>query len=406
MNNDAASSEWGRIDADGTVYVRTESGERAVGSWQAGDPQAGLAHFMRRYDDLVTEVELLEQRLRSGTGDPNAMLTQANELRESLSTAAVVGDLGALDQRLVRAAEDAQARIAEVAAARAEAKAAAIASKEALVAEAERLAQSTQWKATGDRFRVMVAEWKAIRGVDRRTDESLWRRFAEARDTFTKRRGAYFADLDRQRAEARARKEALVAEAEELADSTDWGPTAARLKALMSEWKASGRAARDAEEQLWARFRAAQDRFFSRRSETFSERDAEQVSNQRAKEALLAEAESLDPSADLGRAKARLREIQERWDAIGHVPRDAMRQLEARMRAVEQRIRNAADAEWRRSDPAALARLEQVRAQVHKYEAQAAKARASGDERKASQAEANAETWRKWLAEAERAVSR
>ncbi|HEY9474254.1 MAG TPA: DUF349 domain-containing protein [Mycobacteriales bacterium] len=404
MSNDAASNEWGRIDVDGTVYVRTESGERAIGSWHAGDPQAGLTHFTRRYDDMTTEIELLEQRLRSGAGDPASTLTHADELRSSLDTAAVVGDLAGLDRRLVRLGEEAKAKLAELAAARAEAKAAAVQQKEALVTEAEQLAQSTQWKVAGDRFREIVGEWKAIRGVDRRTDETLWKRFAAARDGFTKRRGSYFADLDRQRAEARVRKEELVAEAEDLADSSDWVPTAARLKALMVEWKASGRASREAEDQLWTRFRAAQDRFFGRRSEVFSERDAEQVANQRAKEALLDEAEAIDPTADLSQAKAKLRGIQERWDGIGHVPRDAMRALEARMRAAEQRVRDAVDDQWRRTDPAVQARLEQVRAQVLKYEAQAAKAHAAGDQRKAAAAEANAATWREWLAEAERAV--
>lgn len=403
MSNDAASNEWGRIDVDGTVYVRTGSGERAVGSWQAGDPQAGLAHFTRRYDDVVTEVELLEQRLKSGAGDPAGTLSHVNELRATLATAAMVGDLDTLDGRLAGLGELAQARLVEVAAAKAEAKAAAVRDKEALVAEAEQLAQSTQWKVTGDRFREIVGEWKAIRGVDRRTDETLWKRFAAARDTFTKRRGSHFAELDRQRAEARVRKEELVAEAEDLSGSSDWGPTAARLKALMAEWKASGRASREAEDQLWTRFRAAQDTFFSRRSEVFSERDAEQVANQRAKEALLTEAESLDPS-DLDRAKARLRDIQDRWDAIGHVPREAMRALEQRMRTAEQRIRDAVEDHWRRTDPAAEARLEQVRAQVRKYETQAAKAQAAGDQRRASEAEASAATWREWLAEAERAV--
>ncbi|HEX5493752.1 MAG TPA: DUF349 domain-containing protein, partial [Mycobacteriales bacterium] len=401
--NDAASNEWGRIDVDGTAYVRTESGERVIGSWQAGDPQAGLAHFTRRYDDVVTEVELLEQRLRTGAGDPAGTLTHANELRASLDSVAVIGDLAALERRLTTVGEHAQSKLAEVAEARAEAKVVAVQQKEALVTEAEQLAQSTQWKVSGDRFRLMIGEWKAIRGVDRRTDETLWKRFAAARDAFTKRRGSYFADLDRQRAEARVRKEELVAEAEDLADSTDWAPTASRLKALMAEWKASGRASREAEEQLWTRFRAAQDRFFARRSEVFSERDAEQVANQRAKEALLAEAESLDPK-DLDKTKARMREIQERWDGVGHVPREAMRGLEQRMRAAEQRIRDAVDDQWRRTDPAAQARLEQVRAQVSKYEAQAAKAHAAGNERKAADAEANAAIWREWLAEAERAV--
>src|SRR5919202_222930 len=58
---------FGRVDPDGTVYVRTAAGERAVGSWHAGDPQAGLAHFARRYDELATRVRLLHERLVAGT---------------------------------------------------------------------------------------------------------------------------------------------------------------------------------------------------------------------------------------------------------------------------------------------------------------------------------------------------
>ena len=59
---------FGRVDDEGTVYVKTAAGERVVGSWQAGTPEEGLAHFARRFADLVTEVDLIEARLGSGTG--------------------------------------------------------------------------------------------------------------------------------------------------------------------------------------------------------------------------------------------------------------------------------------------------------------------------------------------------
>ena len=401
-----ASNEWGRVDADGTVYVRTAAGERAVGSWHAGSPEDGLAHFVRRYDDLATEVDLLESRLASGAGDPKATLTHATELQGSLGEVAVVGDLAALDARLSGLVEAAQARLEQAGAARAAARAAAAAAKEKLVLEAEELAQSAQWKATGDRFRAIVEEWKAIRGVDRKTDEQLWKRFAAARDTFTRRRGSHFAALDEQRNQAKTHKEELVAEAETLADSTDWGPTANRLKALMSEWKAAGRASKEAEEQLWTRFRAAQDRFFAARAATFSERDAEQLANQRTKETLIAEAEALDPSTDLKGAQARLRDIQERYDAVGHVPREAIRTLDNRMRAAEQRIRDAGDAEWRRGKADSNPLLDQLRDTVAKAEAQLAKARSGGDAARIAEAEAAVVARREWLAEAERSVRR
>jgi Domain of Unknown Function (DUF349) len=401
-----ASNEWGRVDTDGTVYVRTATGERAIGSWYAGSAEEGLAHFARRYDDLATEVALLESRLQSGAGDPKATLAAAGTLRGSLDTVAVIGDLAALETRLVALAEAAQAKVEQAGAARAAARAASAAAKEKLVLEAEELAQSSQWKATGDRFRAIVEEWKAIRGVDRKVDEQLWKRFAAARDTFTRRRGSHFASLDEQRGQAKARKDQLVAQAEALADSTEWGPTANRLKALMIEWKSAGRASKEAEEQLWSRFRAAQDRFFARRAEAFSERNAEQLANQRAKEALIAEAEALDPSSDLRGAQARLRDIQERFDAVGHVPREAMRPLDARMRAAEQRIRDAVDVQWKQGSTSSNPLLDQLRDTVAKAEAQLSKARASGDAGRVAEAEAAVAARREWLAEAERSVRR
>jgi Domain of Unknown Function (DUF349) len=137
----------------------------------------------------------------------------------------------------------------------------------------------------------------------------------------------------------------------------------------------------------------------------FSERDAEQAANQRAKEALIAEAEKIDPS-DLKAAQGRLRELQDRYDAIGHVPRDAMRGLDSRMRAAEQRVRDAADTEWRRGSAQSNPLLDQLREAVHKAETQLTKAQAAGNDRKVADAEANLAARREWLAEAERAVSR
>jgi len=288
--------------------------------------------------------------------------------------------------------------------ARDEARARSVTRKQELVDEAERIAEeSTQWKSSGDRLRSILDEWKTIKGVDRKTDDALWKRFSKARDTFNRRRGSHFADLDRQRAGARARKEELALEAEKLADSDDWGPTAARFRDLMTEWKAAGRAQKDADDALWQRFRTAQDAFFARRSQNFAERDAEFDANAAAKRALLDEAEKIDVS-DPDAARAALRAIQERWEAIGKVPRDDIRPLEARMRAVEEKVREAVDRQWRRTDPEAEARVAQFRERVAQFEAQAAKARAAGDARRAQQAQAQADQWREWLATAEQAV--
>ena len=399
-------AQWGRVDEDGTVYVRTADGERAVGSWQAGDPAAGLAHFGRRYDDLATEVSLLEARLRAHTGNPAEIKAKVQALADSIPTATAVGDLDGLAARARAMTAAADAAAAESRAEKAAARAAQVARKEALAAEAEQIgAESTSWKAAGDRLKAIVEEWKTIRGIDRKTDEALWARFAAARDAFGRRRGAHFAALDVQRNEARAAKQALIAEAQQLSTSTDWGATSAAMRSLMDRWKAVPRTGRDGDDDLWKQFRAAQDVFFTARADSDKARNSEQLANQQAKEELLAEAEKLDPATDLRGAQAALRRIQERYDAIGHVPRGAMRSLEDRMQAVEQRVRGAADSGRVRTAPE-NPMVTSMRAAVTKAEEQLAKAEAAGNARRIEEARANLATRREWLAEAERAASR
>ncbi len=271
------SSPWGRIDADGTAYATSAAGDRVIGSWQAGDADAGMAYYRRRFKDLETEVTLLEVRLASGAGDPGSTRTQALALKEQIPTAAAIGDLDSLAVRVEALLAAAQTKTDEAAAARQAARAEAIAAKEALTVEAEQIAErASSWKASGDRLRVIVDEWKLIKGVDRKTDEALWKRFSAARDEFGRRRGAHFAALDTERVTAKTTKEKLVERATELAASSDWKETAAAMKDLMAAWKAAPRTSKDIEDALWTRFRAAQDSFFERRSGTFAERDAEQ----------------------------------------------------------------------------------------------------------------------------------
>ena len=384
-------SDWtafGRVDPDGTVWVKTAEGERAVGSWQAGTPEEGLAHFARRFADLVTEVDLIETRLGMGAADPAHSLASIRRLRGSLDSAHVVGDIDGLAARLDKLAATADERAGAARAAREVARAEAVARKTLLVEEAEKLAaESTGWKTAGDRFKEILEEWKTIRGIDKRTDGELWKRFAAARDAFTRRRGAHFATLDAQRKQAQAAKEELCVQAEALAESTEWAATAAQLKELMAAWKAAPRASKESEQRLWERFRAAQDTFFSRRSEVFSARDAELRGNLERKQQLLAEAEALDVEADPRAAQARLREIQGQWHDLGRLPRDSGAGLDRRLRAVEDKVKYAMDAAWRRTEPSANPLLAQMREQVAEAEARLARARAAGDAKRIREAE-------------------
>lgn len=395
---------FGRVDDDGTVWLISAAGERVVGSWQAGDREAAFAHFGRRFDDLATEVTLMEERLASGTGDARKIKAHASELAESLPTATVLGDIDALAARLASIAEQAEAAVAAERSRREEHRAAQTARKEALAAEAEELAaNSTQWKAAGDRLRAILDEWKTITGLDRRVDDALWKRYSAAREAFNRRRGAHFAELDRERLSIRQAKERLCERAEELSGSTDWTATSAEFRKLLAEWKAAGRAAREVDDALWRRFKQAQDVFFTARNAATAEKDAELRANAAAKEALLAEAEKLD-TGNHDAARAALRAIAEKWDAIGKVPRERSAELERRLRAVEKKVREAGDAGW--SDPQAQARAEQFQARAEQYEQQARKAAAAGRTKEAEEARANAEQWRQWAQAAVEALSR
>ncbi|MCV7347900.1 DUF349 domain-containing protein [Mycolicibacterium rhodesiae] len=395
---------FGRVDDDGTVWLITSDGERNIGSWQAGDTEAAFAHFGRRFEDLATEITLMETRLASGTGDARKIKAAAASLAETLSTASVLGDLDALAARLAAIRDHAEETAAADRARREQHRAEQTARKEALAAEAEELAtSSTQWKAAGDRLRAILDEWRTITGLDRKTDDALWKRYSAARETFNRRRGSHFADLDRERAGAKQAKEQLCVRAEELSGSTDWSATAAAFRDLLAEWKAAGRAAKDVDDTLWHRFKAAQDTFFAARNAVNAERDTEFQANAAAKEALLAEAEKIDAS-NPDAARSALRTITDKWDAIGKVPRERSADLERRLRAVEKKVRDAADSG--RTDPEAQARAEQFRARVEQFERQAEKAEAAGRTKDAEAARASAEQWRQWADAAVESLSK
>ncbi len=389
-------SEWGRVAEDGTVYVKTAEGtERAVGSWHAGAPEEGLAHFVRRYEQMATEVQLLEQRLRSGVGDPRQVASSAARLKQQVPEAAAVGDLAALERR-VDALVEKTAEAAEAAKAqRAEEKVAAVAKKTVLAEEAEQLAGSSEWKTAGERLRTLGEDWKKITGVDRKADDELWQRVADARKRFAERRTTHFGALEQQREVSKQRKEALVKRAEALSSSTDWKTTAGTFKDLMSEWKTAGRAPREVEDSLWNAFKAAQDVFFQARNAQFAAQDEEFRGNQTLKEQILVEAEQIDPEQGLEKARNRLKVLQDRWEAAGKVPRDVMRSLEDRMAAVEEKVRQAGSAAPKHVESSFTVKL---RERVAELEEKLAKAQTAG--RPTADLESQLATQREWLSAA------
>jgi hypothetical protein len=396
------------VDDQGTVFVRTEDGERPVGQMPDATPAEALAFFTRRYADLVFEVELLERRIRAGALTPDEAAGSVKQVHATVRDAQAVGDLDGLDARLDTLTgligQQREQRRAERAQKQEQAKVV----KERIAEEAERLAEGNDWRNGANRLRQLLDEWKALPRLEKSADDALWRRFSTARTTYTRRRKSHFSEVNEQRDTARVAKEKLVVEAEALAGSTEWGPTASRYRELMRQWKAVGPAPKDVDDQLWKRFRGAQDAFFGARDATNAELDREFAANAETKEALLTEAEALLPVTDLRAAKETFRQIAERWDAAGKVPRDRMKDLEARMRKVEQAIRGTEDDQWRRSNPEARARAADTVAQLESLLADLERKRdaaaAAGDTRRSEEHAAAIEARRTWLTEARKAL--
>nr|WP_232014356.1 DUF349 domain-containing protein [Cellulomonas fimi] len=412
----AHAATFGSVDDEGTVSVREAAGERVVGQFPGASREEALALYVRRFLDLQAKVAVFEARLTATDLSVKEIDQTLARLTEELAEPAAVGDLDALRARLESLRGVAAERRAAAEAERAAAREAALVSRTAIVEQAEKIASTDpsriQWRPAGEQLRVLLEQWKEAQRsgprLDRPTEESLWKRFSHARTTFDRERRHFFAELESRNAGAKAAKEQLVAEAEKLQHSTEWGPTAGAFRDLMARWKAAGRASRADDDALWSRFRAAQDTFFAARDAHSAATDTEFRANLEVKEALLAEAEAILPVRDLASAKQALRSIQDRWEAAGKVPRADVQRVEGRLRAVESAVRDADQAQWRRTNPETRARAEGAAAQLEQaiagLEADLERAKSAGDARRIADAQAALDARRAWLEQVQRAA--
>lgn len=398
--------DFGRVEADGTVYVTTADGERRVGQVPDVSTDEAMEFFVRRYRSLETEVDLLVSRVTSGAASADEARKSVDSLTESIKQANAVGDLAALTAKLEALAPTIDKAAEERKAARAAARDEARAAKEGMVAQAEALSKGNDWRGGVNKFRQLLEDWKKLPRIDKTTDDELWHRFSAARTAYTRRRKEHFSTQDAQRAGAQQVKEQIIEEARPLASSTDWGPTSGAFRDLMARWKAAGSAPRAVEDKLWATFRGLQDEFFNARTASQAEQDAEFVGNLQAKQELLDQAEAeILPVNDLARAKERFREFLAKFNELGKVPRDQIRAVDDRVRALEKAVKQAEDAEWKRTDPQARERAQDTvtmfRTQIEKLTKQAEQAEAKGKAKDAQKARDSIKATQAWLDQAE-----
>ena len=406
-------SQFGRVGEDGTVFVRTSEGEKPVGSYPGKSAEEALAYFVRKFEALASEVALTAARITSGAMVPQDAYEAVKKLRQQVRELNGIGDLDALAQSveqiepLIEGHREAyEAKKAAESAVKAARREQILVEKEKIVAEAESLALSENWKVTGDRLKSLLDEWKAAPRLDKKSDADFWKRFSASRNKFDKRRRTHFAQLEATTSKVTESKNAIIAEAEKLATSTDWVATARRFKVLMDSWKAAGRGKKNDDAKNWARFKAAQDQFFAAKNADLEKREVSMTANLAKREELIVQIEALIPFTDVKAAKNSFRELMRSWEKIGITHRDKLASFDARVEKVEAEIKAAEADVWRKTDPAAKARAAEVVAQltesVENYTKIAAKAQSAGNEKKAKEALESAEARKVWLVEAEK----
>ena len=404
-----AAEAFGRVDDNGTVFVREGDAEREVGQFPDASKEEALALYARRYLDLKAKLDLFANRLKSANVKNREIDDTLKTLAEETAEPAVVGDIAAIKAQFEELKAEAAAKKTAIAEARKAAMDKAVAERTAIVEKAEALAASlgdnTNWRSTADKFRNLFEQWQehqrtTIR-IDKADADALWKRFSQARTTFNQARRKWAQARDNERNHAREAKEAIIAEANEIKDSTAWGETSRKFNELMDRWKQAGRAGRNEDDALWARFREAADTFFNARQADRDQTNSAEKENLARKEELLKRAEALVPVADEAAAKkARqaLAAIQEEWDQIGYVPREAMHRIESRLDAVDRQIKAVEDAAWKQTDPEADARKSSFEVQLTAQLAELdEKIAAETDPKKKAALEAEKATKEQWL---------
>jgi hypothetical protein len=400
--------------AEGTSTEETPAegasahGAGYVGQYPEADADEALKYFSRKFDDLYNRALLLRARVATGADSAKSLGESHQALQEQLQASNWVGDVTALRNVLqetaqgveeLRKTEKAQAEVAVQA---------HLAVREEIVAEAEQLAavpaEQQHWKAAQQRMAELFDRWKAEQRKPPRLAKSqedpYWKRFRAARNEFDKHRRVFFAQRDKDHAEVKRAKEELIAEAERLQTSTDFGPTTKAYHRLMDQWKALGRGAKKADDAQWGRFRAAQDVFFAAREQANAAMDAEFAENLVRKEAILEQLRTLMPFKAPDAVRERYFSLLEQWDAAGKVPRDDVRRIEAELSAVQDAFREAEGVQRGSADSETSARqrsmLEQLDQTIAELEADLSAAEAAGDARRAKDVSEALEARRSW----------
>ena len=184
----------------------------------------------------------------------------------------------------------------------------------------EGLKTFAEWNAISEKITTLQAEWKTIGYAPQKMNTKIFERFRAACDNFFTRKNEYFQTVRENLNQNYALKLELVEKAEALKDSTDWKATTDALVELQKKWKEIGTVPKKYSDQIWERFNAACDAFFAAKKEANKDVHTEQTANMEKKKAIIDTLAAIVPEEFEGDLRTKLREAQEEWNQIGHVP--------------------------------------------------------------------------------------
>ncbi len=401
-----ATSTNGRVDEENNVYVFDNGSERKVGQYPGVTRDEALAYFERKFQELESNVRILEQRVKN-KADAISIAKAAKKLSLDLQEPAAVGNIQDLRERVSNItpnieqlkkdkAEASDKAIKDCLKIRAE-----IATKAQALAEKD--PQKTQWKIASKQMTELFDQWqlsqKSAPKIPRKESEAIWKQFSQARTKFEANKRAFFSALTAESKNVRARKTALVAQAEAL--ESKGSDSSMEYRKLLDQWKLSGRSQGSQDDALWERFKSAGDSIYARRKETVAKESVEFKANYDTKISIIAEAEKLDPKGNPAEAKKTLLSLQTKYEKAGKVPKDKIREIDSRMKAVEKKFKDYEQEQWRASDPAAIERtnsvVQQLLESIEKLEKELIAAEASNDSKKIDKAKEALSARQSWL---------
>ena len=210
--------------------------------------------------------------------------------------------------------------------------------KEAFCQAAEKLSENENVVEAFRELQKLHEQWKEFGPVAKEFRDSIWDRFKAATAVINKKYQAYFEGQKEQQQENLAEKTKLCEQVEAIAgkevkSSNEWNTLSTEIEEIQKIWRTIGFATRKENQKIYDRFRAACDKFFTRKREYYSQFKDSMNENMEKKLSLIEQAEALKDSKEWKKTTEALIALQKQWKEIGAVPRKKSEQLWKRFRA-------------------------------------------------------------------------